>query len=428
MNPELSLNTQAILLLTAPLLVGKAKSPVRPLTLGEYGKLAQSLNAVGRQPADLLLSGAGAILGEIAPGIDRDRVIQLLERGFLLGLAVEHWQKRAIWVVTRADPLYPRRYKQRLGNAAPPVLYGCGDAALLNSEVSALAVVGSRNADDAILEYAANIGRLAAGAQCAIVSGGARGVDREAMFGALSESGIAVGVLGDGLEKAALHRDNRDMLMDKRLTLISPYDPNAGFNTGNLMQRNKLVYALANAGLVAASDYQKGGTWNGAVEQLDKVNREPIPIYIRATGDVSKGLQALQRKGAIEWPNPQTADEFCQVLAGQSIPQKPDASYQGAFSLESNDAIDPAPIADVAPDTAPDSVDEHGETDAMRPADALYAYATKLLNGSKDIWQDSDAAEYWGVPKGLARDWLKRLVDEGKYRKENKPVRYTRIP
>lgn len=428
MNSELSLNTQAILLLTAPLLVGKAKSPVRPLTLGEYGKLAQSLNAVGRQPADLLLSGAGAILGEIAPGIDHDRIGQLLERGFLLGLAVERWQERAIWVVSRADPSYPRRYKQRLGNEAPPVLYGCGDVDMLSSELPALAVEGSRNADDAILEYAANIGRLAAGAQCAIVSGGARGVDRAAMFGALSESGVAVGVLGDGLEKSALNRDNRDALMDNRLTLISPYDPNAGFNIGNLMQRNKLVYALADAGLIVESDYNKGGTWTGAVEQLEKMRREPIPIYTRSTGEIGKGLQALLRKGAIEWPNPQTAGEFGQVLAGQSVSQKPDASYQGAFALESNDAIDPTPIADVAPDTAPDSVDEHGETDAMRPADALFVYATELLNGSGDTWQDSDAAEYWGVPKGLARDWLKRLVDEGKYRKENKPVRYTRIP
>ena len=373
MNPELSLNTQAILLLTAPLLVGKAKSSVRPLIPREYGELAQSLRAVGHQPADLLLSESGATLGEAAPGFDHGRIIRLLERGFLLGLAVEHWQERAIWVISRADPTYPRRYKQRLGNEAPPVLYGCGDANLLNSETPALAVVGSRNADDAILEYAAGIGRLAAGAQCAIISGGARGVDREAMHGALSESGVVVGVLADGLEKAALHRDNRDMLMDGRLTLISPYDPKSGFNVGNLMQRNKLVYALADAGLVVASDYKKGGTWEGAVEQLDKMRREPIPIYTRATGDISKGLQELLRKGAIEWPNPQSADEFSQVLAGKAIPQQPDASHQGAFLLESSDKIDSSSVVNVEPDTALDSVDEYSAPDKVIPADALFA-------------------------------------------------------
>lgn len=428
MLPSVSPNAQAILLLTAPLRETKTAAAVRPLSLGEYNRLAQALNAASCEPASLLQPGYRDRLAAATPQLDLDRINALLERGMRLSLAIKHWQERSIWVISRADPSYPRRYKQRLGNAAPPVLYGCGDVNLLNSELPALAVEGSRNADDAILEYAANIGRLAAGAQCAIISGGARGVDRAAMFGALSESGVAVGVLGDGLEKAALHRDNRDALMDKRLTLISPYDPNAGFNIGNLMQRNKLVYALADAGLIVESDYNKGGTWTGAVEQLEKMRREPIPIYARASGDLGKGLQALLRKGAIEWPNPQTADEFGQVLAGQPVPQKPDASYQGAFSLESNDAIDPTPIPDVEPDTVPDSVDEHSETDEIRPADALYAYATELLNGSKDTWQDSDAAEYWGVPKGLARDWLKRLVDEGKYRKENKPVRYTRIP
>ena len=54
MNAELSPNTQAILLLTAPLLVGKGKSPARPLTTPEYGQLAQSLRAAGCEPADLL--------------------------------------------------------------------------------------------------------------------------------------------------------------------------------------------------------------------------------------------------------------------------------------------------------------------------------------------------------------------------------------
>ena len=357
MNPELSLNTQAILLLTAPLLVGKAKSSARPLTTREYGALAQSLKVAGCQPADLLLTESGAILEETAPGFDHNRISRLLERGFLLGLAVEHWQERAIWVISRADPPYPQRYKQRLGNEAPPVLYGCGDANLLNSEAPALAIVGSRNADEAILEYAAGVGRLAAGAQCVVISGGARGVDREAMRGAMSESGAVVGVLADRLEKAALHRDNRDALMDGHLTLISPYDPKAGFNVGNLMQRNKLVYALADAGLVVASDYKKGGTWEGAVEQLDKIRRAPIPIYTRATGDVSKGLQELLRKGAIEWPNPQSADEFCQALAGKAIPQQPKASHQGTFLLESSDAIDSSSLVDIEPDTGPDSIE-----------------------------------------------------------------------
>ena len=34
------------------------------------------------------------------------------------------------------------------------------------------------------------------------------------------------------------------------------------------MQRNKLIYALADAALVVNAEKDKGGTWNGAIEQL----------------------------------------------------------------------------------------------------------------------------------------------------------------
>ncbi len=43
MNGELSPNAQAILLLTAPLLVGRSPTSVRPLPLGAYNKLALAL-------------------------------------------------------------------------------------------------------------------------------------------------------------------------------------------------------------------------------------------------------------------------------------------------------------------------------------------------------------------------------------------------
>ena len=68
-----------------------------------------------------------------------------------------------------------------------------------------------------------------------------------------------------------MNREHRNLLLDGQLVLISPYDPSAGFNVGNAMQRNKLIYALADTSLVVSSDLNKGGTWAGAVEQLDKL-------------------------------------------------------------------------------------------------------------------------------------------------------------
>ncbi len=44
----------------------------------------------------------------------------------------------------------------------------------------------------------------------------------------------------------------------------------------------KLIYALADAALVVSSDYEKGGTWAGAVEQLEKL--QFVPVYVRSNG------------------------------------------------------------------------------------------------------------------------------------------------
>ena len=163
MSMSLSPNTQAILLLTAPLVAGRLEPSGDLLTTGEYKRLARFLREKQQQPADLLSLDARGLLGECPQLIDSDRLKRLLARGFLLSQAVERWQTRAIWVLSRADAEYPRRLKTRLKDDAPPVLYGCGEAAILDT--GGLAVVGSRHVEDALIAYTEDIGRLAAKAR-----------------------------------------------------------------------------------------------------------------------------------------------------------------------------------------------------------------------------------------------------------------------
>lgn len=329
MSLSLSPNTQAILLLTAPLIAGRNQATTDFLTPGEYRGLARFLREKQRQPADLLASDGEALIEERQSLVDRDRLKRLLSRGFLLSQAVERWQARAIWVLSRADAKYPRRLKQRLKEDAPPVLYGCGDAALL--ETGGLAVVGSRHVDDELIAYTEGIGALAARAGRTLVSGGARGIDQAAMRGALDAGGQAVGILADSLERAALNREHRDSLMDGKLVLVSPYDPAAGFNVGHAMQRNKVVYALADAALVVNSDLQKGGTWAGAVEQLEKMRL--VPVYVRSRGQIGKGLEGLREKGAFRWPDPETPEELEEALAVEVSPTNGGVSQGELFSV-----------------------------------------------------------------------------------------------
>src|SRR4029079_4030992 len=112
-----------------------------------------------------------------------------------------------------------------------------------------------------------------------LISGGARGIDQASMRGAAESNGAVVGVLADSLERAAVNSGNRELLFDSKLTLITVFDPSAGFNVGHAMQRNRLIYALCDAALVVNSDHGKGGTWAGAIEQLEKLHF--VPMYVR---------------------------------------------------------------------------------------------------------------------------------------------------
>jgi DNA processing protein len=327
MIPTLSPNAQAILLLTAPLIAGRGQSSPDILSPSEYNRLARHLREMQCQPADLIAPNADALLGVCQSVIDVSRLQRLLGRGFLLSQVIERWQARAIWVISRADAEYPRRLKARLREDAPAVLYGCGDMGLLES--GGLAVVGSRHVDDSLLDYTMNVGRLAAQAGKTVISGGAKGIDQAAMRGALEVGGKVSGVLADSLEQAVMKREHRNLLRHGQLVLISPFDPSAGFNIGHAMQRNKLVYALADASLVVNSELNKGGTWAGAIEQLDKLRL--VPVFIRSTGDSSSGLDALRVKGALNWPNPHNTDTFERVFEIGAAP--PLVSPQSSLPL-----------------------------------------------------------------------------------------------
>ena len=113
MTPALSPNAQAILLLTAPLIVdsraARRRTDTQPLSHGEYGKLASRLHAVAAAPQDLLGTNGAAVMTELGEFFDVERLKRLLGRGFLLAQAADRWRAREIWVVSRADDGYPQR-------------------------------------------------------------------------------------------------------------------------------------------------------------------------------------------------------------------------------------------------------------------------------------------------------------------------------
>lgn len=71
----ISENTKAILLLTAPLLLGKSSEQYDLLKPKEYHQLVLYLREIKKQPADLLSIEAGDILKKYAQ-LDKERILK----------------------------------------------------------------------------------------------------------------------------------------------------------------------------------------------------------------------------------------------------------------------------------------------------------------------------------------------------------------
>lgn len=299
LNHVLAPDTQAILLLCASFGQNRQIEPL-PLTLGEYNLLTDWLRENQMRPADLLETTAKEQLQKINNNkLNSDRLLALLQRGAMLSLAVEKWTSRGLWILGRSDAKYPQRFKQILKHSAPAIIYGVGNVELLS--LGGLAIVGSRDVDEDIIHYTRKVAQTCSQQSIQVISGGARGIDQESMLGILDHGGTSVGVLADSLTKAAVNSKYRSSIQEGRLTLISNYDPDAGFNTGNAMGRNKYIYSLADYALVVNSTFGKGGTWAGAVEALSKFKE--IPVFVKMESPVPEGNQQLYNQGAKPFPS-----------------------------------------------------------------------------------------------------------------------------
>jgi predicted Rossmann fold nucleotide-binding protein DprA/Smf involved in DNA uptake len=220
------------------------------------------------------------------------------------------------------------------------------------------------------------------------------------MRAALAEGGNVSGVLSDSLERAALARENRELLMDRRLVLVSPFDPSAGFNVGHAMQRNKLVYALADAALVVSSDHNKGGTWTGAVEQLEKLHY--VCVYVRSSGNTTEGIRALVKKGAVPWPEPRDAKALRAALQVQPSPRKmpPQSGLPFAEGPSKHETgSDPPPLAATV-------LSEVGQELFAKARDLLLRLLARPMSAE-------EVSRQLEVNMEQATQWLERLVETG---------------
>ncbi|MGR3542013.1 MAG: DNA-processing protein DprA [Hasllibacter sp.] len=176
---------------------------------------------------------------------------------------------------------------------APPLLWARGDRRLLARP--AVALVGAREASSLGLRMARSLGLGVAKAGFVVVSGLARGVDREAHEAALERGTIAVLAGGVGARHAALDADLMDRVAANGL-LLSEHPPGRMPAARDFARRNRIVSGLSRA-VVVVEAAARSGSMITARAALDQ-GREVLAVPGHPFDPRSAGCNMLLRDGA----------------------------------------------------------------------------------------------------------------------------------
>jgi DNA processing protein len=197
-------------------------------------------------------------------------------------------------LVPITSPEYSKTLKQNLKTAhSPAVLYVKGNKQLLHEK--SIAIVGSRAAEGKSLEFTDNIAKIASKDSKVVVSGFAKGVDKQALDSALKYEGQSIIVLPQGITTFnSGFKAYYKQIVGGDVLVLSTFHPKAVWSTGLAMARNPIIYGLADEIFVAESS-EKGGTWSGVMDGLRKGRK----IYVRNPESNEKNANIfLIQKGA----------------------------------------------------------------------------------------------------------------------------------
>lgn len=257
-------DSNAILTLCSHICVGEGVQPLEPK---EYSELAQKLILAEKTPKDLFDFSTDDFKSILDFNTEQiARVVRLLDRNASLSFELSQYQNMGIETVTRADLNYPKKLKKILSKTCPPIFYYAGDLSLLERQY--IGYVGARTVTTEDVNFTIQAVRKTVSLGYGVVSGGAKGIDTISGKEALLNNGFTVEYLSDSLLKKLKKSDVVKNIQQGKLLLMSVSKPDAGFNVGMAMMRNRYIYTQSIGTVIVHSDLNKGGTWNGANENL----------------------------------------------------------------------------------------------------------------------------------------------------------------
>ncbi len=160
-------------------------------------------------------------------------------------------------LVAEDDQRYPFALRERLRDRAPVLLSAIGNLSLLAAP--AVGFCGSREASEKGLSTAQECAAGLAQRGVNVVSGYAPGVDMMTHRTALAEGGTTTVVLAEGILNFRIKREIEGVWDWKRVVVVSEFVPEARWNVGNAMTRNRTICALSSA-MILIEARESGGS------------------------------------------------------------------------------------------------------------------------------------------------------------------------
>lgn len=188
---------------------------------------------------------------------DAERILHLLSGHEQLEWCLQKGQQSNCYPLTRISEGYPPLLREKLGLDSPGCLWLKGNRELL--KLPAISLVGNRELMESNAAFAREVGRQAALQGYALVSGNARGADREAQNACLENGGCVICVVADKL---------CDQPNYPGILYISESGFDLEFSSQRALHRNAVIHCLGTKVFVAQCQSKSGGTWSGTMNNL----------------------------------------------------------------------------------------------------------------------------------------------------------------
>lgn len=438
-------NAMTAILLCSYLGIG-GDDTVKPLSPTEWNEFLDKAAQYGQQPG-ILTSGDQAFLKEAGYGREyEERIKKLLSRGGAVAFELDDLERKGIDIVTVFDQDYPVLLRRKLKKKTPPVLFCSGDITL--AKKIGIGVVGSRNVDEKGIAFTRKLVEKAAAERLIVYSGGAKGVDTVSERTAIESGSAAVSFIGDSLLSKIRRKDIIDSIISGQRLLISDVKPDVGFTAARAMNRNKYIYAASYGTFVVASDYNKGGTWNGAKEAMKNgwtkvlvwncreyegnkklIQQGAVPYELSEISvyeAVTKKKEDFQQIQMFSSPGEESAGPEKRETPREEPAQMPEKQRKEPVQMPEKQEKEPAELLEEQrkepagppkeqgkePAELPKEQGKEKEEAPERGLDMYDAAGPYIMEHFLDGMTKDEAAEAFHVAKKQMETWLKRLCND----------------